>query len=336
MSRDSRFDILRALVILNAIAIHFHLEFDLGKLALPSQMLQGGLFSVGGFFFFTGGYMAERVYQPRFQSQPGKLTRRLLQKGGSILGLYGLFLVVMYGLTGLELPATVLETIFQPRFYTEVLLTFGVLFSLIPAILWLRIRYSGAIAILLLVCSGLFLIYPTLDSPSLWLDYLCDRTVTLYPLLTALMSFCVGSLCAQWDDRTQASQKPAFQYGALAFICLHLLILTSSKSYLAIIVEQPFYTFFELGMPYLAIAALSPLLNIPQLNTLLTWPPFLALGIESLLSFMVANGAIVLLPFSPDVAMGLKLIVLVGLILGVGGLAHTKNLQKRRKKSASH
>ncbi|NEO88390.1 MAG: hypothetical protein F6J87_29795 [Spirulina sp. SIO3F2] len=323
-ARDSRFDIIRALVILNAITIHCHIEFILGKIALPFEMLQGGLFSVGGFFFFTGGYMTQRIYLPRFSSQPRRLSRRLVQKGGSILGIYLIFLVVMYGITGLTLPSVWPQVLFQARFYTEVLITFGLLFALIPGILWLRSRLRWAIWLLLAICSALFLLYPTWDSPSLWLDYLCDRTVTVYPLLTALITFCVGFLCAEGDAKYQLAQRPRFQYFALGVLLIHLLILGSSKTYLAFIIQKPFYTFFESLTPYLAIAALTPPLRIPLLKTALTWPPFLALGIESLLTFILANSLIILFPLSAEAGIGMKLLVLMGICIGVAGIGYGK------------
>ncbi|MGB0561507.1 MAG: hypothetical protein ACPGVO_06850 [Spirulinaceae cyanobacterium] len=333
-SRDPRFDILRSLVILNAIAIHFHLEFDLGKLVLPAYMLQGGLFSVGSFFFFTGGYMAERVYLPRFATQACRLSRRLVQKGLSILGIYLGFLVVMYAITDVALPSQFLPVLFQEQFYTEVLLTFGLLFMLIPGLLWLRSRFVGAIWLLLFGAIAIFAIYPQLPETPLWLDYLCDRQTTLYPLLTALITFFVGFLCAELDSRSQLSGQRWLQWGAIVFVTLHLLVLVSSKAYLAFILQDPLNTLFGSVTPYLAIAALGPFVQLPRLRAILCWPPFLALGIQSLLTFVLANSLILVLPLSSEGAIGVKVLVWFLLSVGVAAVGHGQWRRQQRAKSA--
>ena len=70
--RKEEFDILRTLIIISAIILHYSNRFDLGILDFPFRFVQKQIFNVGSFFFFTAGYMAHQIYLVRFQNDAVK------------------------------------------------------------------------------------------------------------------------------------------------------------------------------------------------------------------------------------------------------------------------
>ena len=138
--REIDFDLLRAFIIFSALILHYNSNIYISFLAVPSMTIQKYFFTVGGFFFFTAGYMARKVYLDRYLHSPNQISKKVFLKGLSILAMYLFYVLFMHIFTETKLPNSFISFVFDHKFFAKILFTFAILFMLTPIILYLYVN----------------------------------------------------------------------------------------------------------------------------------------------------------------------------------------------------
>jgi hypothetical protein len=175
---------LRAAIIVSALALHFDTRFGLGDLAEPFRFIQRNIFSVGGFFFFTAGFMACRVYLPRFRGEPVRTGAHLLRKGTVLLAVYVSYVCLLRLATATPFPKGLVGFLLDHPFFVKVLLTFGLLYLLMPCVLWAAVRSRWLVVGLAAIAVGVHHAYnPSWPMPYSLRALVFDKAMFVYALL---------------------------------------------------------------------------------------------------------------------------------------------------------
>ncbi|MBI4707806.1 MAG: hypothetical protein HY761_07785 [Candidatus Omnitrophica bacterium] len=204
--RDIAFDLLRAIIIFSALILHYDTNFHISIFAKPSRIFQAYIFTIGGFFFFTTGYMARKIYLKRFLQRPKQVSKKIFFKGFSILILYLVYVFLMHILTETKIPKSLITFIFDHKFFTKILFTFSILFMLTPIILFLYTRTPKLIIAMLALITLLVIIYDQnwIIPHSLKVIFF-DRNLFLYSLFPSLVVYAGGFITANWESKISKS-----------------------------------------------------------------------------------------------------------------------------------
>ena len=311
--RDLTFDLLRSLIIISAVILHFDNRFSLGLLATPFLVVQNFFFTVGGFFFFTSGYMANRVYLERFKHDPGKTSTSIFLKGLSILFVYLLYVFLMHIFTDTSLPGNMVEFICDHRFFTKVLFTFSILFMVTPVILIVYVntpKWITVFGLLLVLMSILFAQQVPIPLPLK--QIFVDRTLFFYPLLPSLFVYAGGFWFGSIDSQDTGKSK---RVGiAIGVLCVHILLVLGLDSYRRTVLDRNYFTLWESLLPICFIILIRAATSIKALSNILSTPYLLCLGIFSLHYYVISNVFISLLSISPESDPVTKLLGLLGVV----------------------
>ena len=291
-SRYIHFDLLRTIIIFSAFVIHFDEKIGFGQWAEPSIFFQRNVFTVGAFFFFTAGYMATRVYLPRFQGERLKTSVHLWKKGFSILILYAAYVLMMHLFTITPLSENFIRLVYKHGFQTRVLVSFGLLYLLIPAILFFVIKIGKWFILpLLVLLSILFIAY----DPSWGLSeelrvVVFDRRSFLYPMLSTLITFLFGFAIALLEEKfeTKAYSK-TLAIIVLAIILFYIGSVIGFSWFKNLLRTRGVYTFVESITPYLFIIVAGYVMSTQWGKYLFDRPKILCIGIKSLTFYVVSN-----------------------------------------------
>lgn len=311
--RDVEFDLLRAMIILSALFLHFHTNFNIETIITPFWFMQMKLLTVGGFFFFTAGYMARKIYYKKFLQKNGEVAKRLVFKGVSILIIYIAFVLFMHISTGTNIPDNAEGFIFNHRFFTKILFTFSLLFIITPVILFIATRYEKSLLVFFLVIIALVYLYNQEWVSSLLVKKLLfDRKEFLYPLMPALAVYLSGYYFAFYE--TNIIHKVSLE--KLAVICIlilamHYLLLDNSYTYNKLATDKQNITFIEMFSPALLVFIARYVLLYERVKKYLSSKYVLCIGILSLHFYVFSNVLIGLVPVSVTSDVWFKMIVLL-------------------------
>lgn len=291
LPRYKEFDLLRAIIIFSAFLLHYNSNIGIGLLAKPSLIVQFNIFTVGGFFFFTAGYMARTIYLKRFLEHPGKISKSVFIKGLNISILYLTYVLFMHVATETELPNDLLSFIFDHQFYTVVLLTFSVLFMLTPIFLFL---YSRTPKLSLVLTILLTLSVAGYDQkwiiPYALKMILFDRDLFLYPLFPALLIYAGGFVLAGTESRfSQDSPSIGKIIPILGVVFIHLVLINQNGLYAQIIADKNNFTILEIITPYFSILIARYLISNSHVKKIVLSPQVLCIGVFSLHFYFISN-----------------------------------------------
>ena len=312
--RDPEFDCLRALIIFSAFILHFNSKFMLSSLAMPFAFIQFRVFTVGGFFFFTAGYMAQKVYLPRAEGAPFKTYQKIFFKGGKIFLLYVSYLFLMFACTQEKIPQTIIAFLIGNNYFGKVLLSFSILFLLTPFILMAQQWKHWGVFCLWLVCCISFLVYNNQWAMNDTLKMvLFDRAMFLYPLFPSLAVYCSGFLLAQLNEGMGGlfKSKSLLAGLCLTLLCTHVVLLKTFPAYIGLVKLRQFFTAWETVTPFLFLGIVRYLVSLQNLSCILLSKPVLLVGRQSLIFYMVTNFFIGVIPLSTGAELSVKMLVFV-------------------------
>ena len=300
--RYVEFDLLRALVIFSAFILRYNTNLSIGLLAKPSKFVHYDLFSVGGFFFFTSGYMARKVYLPKFVDDAIGTSGRMLSKGLKIFAIYLSYILIMRTFTDTAIPSSFMEFAFDHRFFVQVLFTFSLLFMFTPVILCLVSRYRKIAVLILIMMCMLVLFYDRGWPTSFWVRrMLIDRKLFPYPFIPALVIYSFGYVAGSldgWLSQDRSSFRLAIV--SMVLLCLHAIAIRIVPPYSALFRNRQYFTFVESVTPYLSLLIIRYMMAWEWIKKYLLRPSILCLGMSSLTFYVGSNILVGLLHLTKD------------------------------------
>jgi hypothetical protein len=294
LKRSIAFDMLRTIIIVVSIILHFDTKFYLGSLAFPAKYIQNHLFTIGAIFFFTSGVFGYRCYLPQFRENSFLTSKKLIYKGLTILGIYTVYIIVMRIATNVIIPSDFFELIFSHPFFLKVLFTFGVLFIISPLFL-LIISFSDKYIFLFLVLIYISLIASfEMSYSNRLLNILFHRGITFYPIIPSLFVYCFGMLYGKISNRHQNELQPSIvSFGRLLFILIilvSLLVIDKTIFQNVTIYAHLIGPIREAVVIWIFIVITDYLLsNFLIIKRLIQRSQLLYFGIESLTAYVTAN-----------------------------------------------
>ena len=323
-NRKEEFDVLRTLIIISAIVLHYNSRFGLGILAFPSIFVQKQIFNVGSFFFFTSGYMAHQIYLVKFQNNGVKTTLKIWKKGLEIFLLYIGYINFMRLSIGASIPTNLYDFIYDHKFYTKVLFTFAILYLVSPILIAL---YSRAKYLFLLLIFLLFSIY------SFWFYFPISATLinseivgiflgmgnkqVYYPFIPAIITYGLGFLVAAFEQQLifKAYQLKILSWVSLSILVLHSLLIKSSTAYKYTMNLQLIELLATSIFIFLSLILTRRLLLLKTVKSILNKKAVILVGTKSLTFYITSNMILGFLSFPPDSIMLGKIIVFLLLFL---------------------
>ena len=315
-SRYIHIDLLRTIVIFSAFVIHFGEKMGSGQWTQPSIFVQRNIFTVGGFFFFTAGYMASRVYLPRFQEEKLKTSVHLWKKGFFILILYTAYVLMMHLFTATPLSEDFIRLVYKHAYQTRVLVSFGLLYVLTPMILFFVIRIGKWFLLpLLVLLSIVFIAYhPSWGLSEALRVVVFDRRSFLYPMLPTLITFLFGFAIALLEEKFEIKAYSKTLVIIALVIILFYIGLISFPWFKDLLRIRGVYTFVESMTPYLFIVVAGYVMSVEWGKYLFDHPKFLCIGIKSLTFYVVSNMFLGLLQLPPHVPSHYKYLAFFSII----------------------
>lgn len=308
-------DILRTLVVVSAFVLHFNKNIYISFLSLPSAVIQHYIFTVGGFFFFVSGYMARRIYLDKYLQNPKLHSKVLLLKGLKIMSLYIFYVFFMRVFTNTEIPSSIVPFLFDHRFFTKVLFTFGLLYVLTPLFLFLVDNYRNQTIIAVIFMALLIVGYNDQWSiPYSCKMLLLDRQLGIYPLFSSIVVYAIGFMVSsvEINCNKEVSSFKMFFF-ALMIICFHLLLVKENQSYSVVVHERQYFTLIESITAYLAIIIARYITNIESVYKYLSTPYVLCVGVFSLHFYVISNLLLGLVDISKESEPVIKILGLIGI-----------------------
>ena len=314
MGRIVEIDILRTLVIISALLLHFNAKYCLGFLIAPSSIVQNCIFTVGGFFFFTAGYMARKIYLNRFLKNPKLCSKAIFIKGLKILSIYIVYVFFMHIFLDISIPKNVIAFLFSHDFFTKVLFTFGLLYMITPFFLFIYFKNINIIIFIL----GLSIILVLVYNDQWPLHYslkilLLDRKLFLYPLIPSLVVYIVGFLIStieiSYKSKFSSLKSLLFMFIIISF---HLFLSKYIYIYSDFIHKKQYFTLIESFTPYIAILMVRYICSIDLVSKYIMSFRILCIGIFSLHFYVISNLLLSLLHLSKQSAFFYKLFGLIG------------------------
>jgi hypothetical protein len=312
--RDPAFDLARTLILVSAIILHFDYLMPLSRLARPFVFFQFLVVSVGGFFFFTAGYMARTVYAARFAAHPGRTTVAISGKGIHLLLLYVAYVATMHLLTATPPPDGCLRFLFDHQFFAKVLIPFGLLYLLTPPLLGLHRLHPGLFVAAITAIAAVVVAYqPGWPWPERLRGLLFDKHIFFYPLLPAFITYAGGFAAATAEARWPRLRRPDWWLAllGLGLLLAHIAAIRLHHRYAELAIAYRWRAFFELATPWLIVLSLRGALRVKVLAHISTTAAVRCLGVRSLHYFLITNGLIGLLLLPPDAPMPWKLAILL-------------------------
>ena len=297
-NRREEFDVLRALMIISAIILHFNNKFDLGSLALPSIFVQKQLFNVGSFFFFASGYMACKIYLPKFQKGNKKTATKIFKKSLEILFTYVGYITFMRLATGNLIPLHLYSFLFEHKFFTLVLFTFSVIFLISPSIIMIYERSKSLFLSFIFLLLGFytFVIYAPIP------ENLMNSELTgilfgvgikhlYYPIIPALIIYCLGFLIASYDGgaRCQDRRSNALIWSSFLLLVIHSALCILSEYYRTIVHIKLLAPLVTSILIFISLLLIRYLLEIKKIRHALTKSEFILIGQKTLTFYVTSN-----------------------------------------------
>ena len=300
--REIEFDILRSIVIISSIILHFDTNFDIRALSSPFSFIQNNFFTVGAFFFFNAGVMAYKVYIPRYREMSFTHSLNIAKKGLIILLIYFTYITIMRLISNTELPTCLLDYIFKHPFFLKALFSFGILYTTIPFILVPIYRnekamYYFPILLYLIVIGSLAF----LELPYWTMMIFIDRSKFLYALLPSYIIFFIGMLFGRSLSDSEIDKRTVmFLNNNLAltiFIFYTFLLIINSLFFDCTIHNHASIAPIREAMTlcFCAILCKKILSKFRPLYRLLSNQKFVSFGVESLTTYVVGNMIIALI-----------------------------------------
>ena len=312
LNRNTDFDLLRALIIFSAFVLHYNSNIYIGFLAKPSWMVQKYFFTVGGFFFFTAGYMAKKVYLERFLLKPKQISKKLFIKGLTILALYLFYVFIMHIFTETKLPNNLIAFIYDHKFFTKVLFTFSLLFMFTPIILLFYVKSPKLFIIAVVAIAFLVLFYNhQLSIPVSIKKMFIDRKLFLYPLIPSLFVYSGGFFFANFDSKYFVPSLKITIIIILLF-CTHIFSVIYIETYSKLISNRNFFSVCEIVFPCLFLILFRYLISSDNVKKVISSPYVLCIGILSLHFYVISNLMLGLLSITKESEPVEKIIGLVG------------------------
>lgn len=310
-------DILRTLIILSALLQHFDSRFSIAFLSAPSTVVQKYIFTVGGFFFFTAGYMARKVYLARYLENPRYHSKIIFFKGLKILSLYITYVIFMHILTNADIPKDINIFLFDHMFFTKVLFTFGLLYMITPLFLFLFANHKKSLVITVVMITFFVVLYDSHWSiPYEFKILMLDRRLFLYPLFPSIVVYAMGFAISNFEinyNRDVYSFRMTLYI--LTVLCIHLFLITKIQPYTELFHNKQHFALVESITPYMAIIAIRYLTSINSIYKYLSTPYFLCVGIFSLHFYVISSLLIGVLSLSKESEPGTKLLGFIGICL---------------------
>jgi hypothetical protein len=310
------FDILRSVCVFNALMLHFHNNFNFKLLAIPSIIFQDYLFSVGGVFFFSAGYMARKIYFSKYSAYPNKLSKTIVFKGINLIFLYVLFVFFMRIFTDTNMPKNAFSFLFHHEYFTKVIFTFGLLYLITPLYLLLFDKHRRLLFFIIAAMGIAVILYNQnwlMSSPFKVVFF--DRKLFLYPLFPSIIVYTVGFLISHFEDIKRleiTSSIKSFLFMIIVF-CTHLLLCLISPTYHDLVANRQYFTFVEAIFIYIAIIGIRYLINIDLFYKYLSNPHILCIGVLSLEFYLIFNLFLGLVSLSKGSEPIIKLFGLLGI-----------------------
>ncbi|WP_458777063.1 hypothetical protein [Desulforhopalus sp. 52FAK] len=310
------FDILRVIVILSALLQHYNSVIGDTFLNLPTTIIQQYFFTVGAFFFFTAGYMARKIYIPKFYEQPIALSRKIIIKGVGILSVYVSYVFLLHIFTDTPVQMDVLYFVADHKFNTKVLFPFAMLYILSPLFFYMYSRNKVLLSLLILL---LFIIVVshnilwTLNIPYTQKKLLIDRGLFSYPLLSSILIYSIGFLISSMENIC-GEMKYSFLFilFIVAVIFVHIFLVMNVKEYHDIVSKKSYYLIVECITPYLAIIVVRFFTRYDFLYKYLSSSYVMCIGVCSLHFYIIMNLILFLLQIPRDADQFTKVAGLVG------------------------
>ena len=318
-SRSSEFDVLRTIIILNAAIIHFHYKFGLSLFALPVGFIQAHILNVGTFFFFTSGYMACKIYAPRFQKNKIQVSIKLIKKGAEIFIVYILYVLLMHLANGRDIPEDLYSLIYEHGFFTKVLFPFSILFIISPILIRICL-YRKALIYFLLLSSlvsaamlGNFIPTSVVNSQLVGVTLGIGERAVFYSFYSVIVTWLLGYLVASVENEknklteNSTSLERRVVYISLFILVAHILQVVAFDSYRDIIDMPVIAPIVGSIMAVIFLSFTRQLLSISSAATILTQERFLLIGKNSLVFYISSNAILGLLRLPTETNLLLKL-----------------------------
>ncbi len=305
--RDLEFDLLRALIIFSALILHYDINVELGVFASPSLLFEKYFFTMGGFFFFTTGYMAQKIYAPRFRSNPLGLSKSLFLKGGGILLMYLAYVYGMHILTAAKLPGSLIAFVYDHRFFTKALFTFSIVIMTLPAFLLAQKIYSGAFWLFLITAAAAIIYYnsglPVSDTLK---KVLFDRELFLYPFIPSFFVLFAGFLISEFVNKYNPGLNVSAG-AAILLIAVHVILTMLWEGYADVAFNRNWFTFWEGVTPFLFILIFKKIISVERISKIASSPYVLCIGVYSLHFYFISNLLLGLSSITKKADMPLKI-----------------------------
>lgn len=332
-------DILRTLIIFSALLLHFNSKIFISFLSIPSIAVQKYIFTVGGFFFFTAGYMARKVYLDRYLENPKFHSKIIFIKGVKIISIYIIYIFFMRIFTNTEIPRDIIPFLFYHKFFTKVLFTFGLLYMITPLFLFVVTNHKNLSIITLVIFAFFVVLYDSQWSmPYSFKILMIDRLLFPYPLLPSIVVYAIGFTISNIEINYN---RDIFSLRMTLFIitviCIHLFLSRKVPPYSEIVHNRQYFTLVESITPYMAIIAVRYLTSINSIYKYLSSPYVLCTGILSLHFYVISSLLLGLSSLSKESEPGVKLLGFLGICLlsymftfwRFGSIYDTKSLTRR-------
>ncbi|WP_019507866.1 acyltransferase family protein [Pleurocapsa sp. PCC 7319] len=316
--RKEEFDVLRALIIISAIILHFSNRFDLGILEFPSRFVQKQIFNVGSFFFFTAGYMAYKIYLVRFQNNAVKTTIKLLRKGLEILLVYIGYVTFLRLSTGASIPTDLYDFIYGHEFYTKVLVTFSAIYIVSPVIIALYWKSKQLCFLLISLIFSIYCVLLYVPSPETIIHSeivgtfwgLGNKQIS-YPILPAIIIYFIGFYISSIEQQliSNTSQSRILSWASLPILVLHALFVASSDTYKATMNLEPIDLLTTSIFIFLSLIFMRRLLSLKIANSILTKKAIILIGSKTLTFYLTSNLILNFLTFPKESIMAGKIVV---------------------------
>ena len=321
---------LRTLIIINALVLHFGEKIPLGSFYVPFLIFQNRIVTVGGIFFFCAGYMARKVYYDKFVVNQMLYAKTIFLKGLKILIIYLVYILLMHLFTATDIPKNLLFFIFGHRFFAKVLFIFSLLYMITPLFLYLAYNHKKQLLVYLFLITFIMLIYNSHWPVPLSIKViLLDRTLSLYPLLPSLVIYAVGYGIAHVETSYNIKIPSYIIILIIVTLIVHLILSLNVQPYEEFVLTKKYFTLIELVTPYMLLLVIRRITSNNSIYRILSNQNFLCIGIFSLHFYLTSNLLLSLVRISEETCMIIKFIVLAGIFILSYMYTHMKYFSMR-------
>lgn len=313
--RYADFDLLRALIIISAFILHYDRRIGLDVLATPSLFISRYIFTVGGFFFFVAGYMARKVYLPKFEKDAKKTSTRVFFKGLKILLIFLSYVFLIRVFTCTNIPDNFMAFIYDHTFAMRILFTFSLLFMLTPIILYFASNHNKTFVAMAIAMFTFVFFYNKDWSISFEIKKIfIDRTLFAYPLIPALVVYAFGYMAGIVDNQFLSKiSRMQLSVISVVLICAYAILW-----HFGFIRNWKCFTLIESITPYISVLIVRQMRSWAFVKKYIFHPNVLCVGINSLSFYVISNILLMLLHLNHHSPLTPKLISFVA----IGAIAY--------------